>query len=270
VPLSLPFSRSVSLSAMKASPKPAFKPYEGPEDVYESRCPVCGVAGRFVRERQSVTESYQCATCRGALRYQGQARAILREYARHGAESIAELVAEPEFQRVQLFEPGDRGPFRKYFRNLDGYVWSLYDPSAAPGETRNGARHEDLMQLSFESESIDLVVTSDIFEHVRHPERAFAEVLRVLRPGGAHIFTIPGRWPLRDTTVPRVDVSGAEDVSLLPKVFHNGEHLVYNDFGRDLLDLLDGIGFRTDPIRFESTSETASSQVTFCCVRPSH
>ena len=253
---------------MQASPKPTYKPYEGPKDVFKGRCAVCGARGRFRRDRASVTESFCCARCRGPLRYQGQARTILGHFARHGARSIAELVTEPEFRRLRLYEPGQLGPFRPYFEALDGYIWSRYDASAAPGETRDGARCEDLMQLSFETESIDLVVTSDIFEHVRHPERAFAEVFRVLRPGGAHIFTIPGQWPMRETTIARIDVSGPEDVFLLPKLFHNDEHLVYNDFGRDLLDLLDAVGFRTDPVRFESTSEAASTQVTFCSVRP--
>jgi Methyltransferase domain len=253
---------------MDTAPKPVHPPYEGPEDAYQSQCWVCGVPGRFERDRVSITESYRCTSCRGALRYQGQARSILRTFARHRARSIADVVTEPEFRRLTIFEPGDRGPFRRYFKKLDRYSWSIYDPSARPGEKRDGVACEDLMNLSFERESIDLVVTSDIFEHVRHPERGFAEVYRVLRPGGAHIFTIPGRWPLHESTVARVDVSGPEDVFVLPPVFHNVEHLVYNDFGTDLLDLLDRVGFDTDPVLFASTSATTSSQVTFCSTRP--
>src|SRR5262249_25600166 len=40
----------------------------------------------------------------------------------------------------------------------------------------------------------DLVVTSDVFEHVLDPARGFSKIARTLRPGGAHVFTVPSYW----------------------------------------------------------------------------
>jgi SAM-dependent methyltransferase len=249
---------------------PGFKPYTGPTDAYEGDCPVCGERAEFTRDRLGIAESFHCNSCRASLRYQGQARAILRAFARRGAKSIAELVEEPEFRRLRIFEPGSLGPLRRYLRRLECYERSEYAPDASPGERRDGVRCEDLMRLSFEPESFDLVITSDIFEHVRHPYRAFAEVHRVLRAGGMHIFTVPCYWPMRASTIARVDVSGAEDVLLMEPAYHgrNGEHLVYNDFGLDMLDRLEATGFVTDVTLFASASETTSRQATFCSVRP--
>jgi ubiquinone/menaquinone biosynthesis C-methylase UbiE len=56
--------------------------------------------------------------------------------------------------------------------------------------------HNDLVlgnaeELPFESETFDAVVGLDIFEHVEHDERAFAEVRRVLKPGGILILSVP-------------------------------------------------------------------------------
>jgi SAM-dependent methyltransferase len=169
-----------------------------------------------------------------------------------------------------IFEPGGSGDLRRYLRPLAGFVRSLYDPAVAPGdEVRDGVRCEGLTRLSFASASFDLVITSDIFEHVRHPARGFAELYRVLKPGGTHIFTIPVQWPMRAHTVARVDVSGADDVFLLPPVYHFSEkNLVYNDFGRDLLEPSRRARLRHDPMLFASTSATTSSQVTFCSARP--
>jgi len=250
------------------TPAPVHPPYEGPEDAFSGRCPVCGDAGRFVRDRMSISESYRCPSCRGHLRYQVQARAVLRACSRHGARSVSELVAEPEFRAARILEPGTLGPFRRLFRGLDGYVQTVFDPNVARGERVDGLPCEDLMALTFAAGSFDLVLTSDVFEHVRDPRAGFAEVFRVLRPGGAHVFTVPGRWPLPPATVPRVDVSGAADVHLLPPVFHNRTHLVYNDFGLDLLAMLDDIGFVTEPILFASSSPTTSLQAAFCSMRP--
>ena len=243
--------------------------FVGAEDAFESACWVCGAVGRFRRRRTALSETYRCPACNASLRYQGQARAIVRSYARHGSRTIAELVDEPEFRELNILEPAGARVLRRYFRRVAGYVRTVYDPAAKPGEVRDDERYEDLMQLTFASESIDLVVTSDVFEHVRHPDRAFAEVFRVLRSGGMHIFSIPVRWPMRPRTIPRVDVTGADDVPLLRPVFHHSENnVVYNDFGADLLELLDEIGFVTDPMLFASSVEVTSHHVTFCSTRP--
>jgi ubiquinone/menaquinone biosynthesis C-methylase UbiE len=47
----------------------------------------------------------------------------------------------------------------------------------------------DLDALSFERASFDVVVSLDTIEHVPHPARAVAELVRVLRPGGTLLLT---------------------------------------------------------------------------------
>lgn len=236
-------------------------------DFFEGECSVCGAWGRFTRDRMAIGASYHCTTCRSSLRYQGQARVLVRHFARHGARSFAELCGEPEFRALRIWEPGELGPFRQHLRELPGYETSSYWPDVAPGETRDGVRCEDIMALTYPSSAFDLVITSDVFEHVRHPYSGFAEVHRVLRPGGAHVFTVPVRWPMRERTIERVDTSGDDDVLLLEPVYHR-VHLVYNDFGADMLDRLSEIGFATEAIRFESTSRPASRLLTFCSIKP--
>ena len=243
------------------------RPYNGPEDSFETTCAICGEPALLTRDRLAISETYPCPTCRGKLRFQGLARVVVDRFSRHGSESIAALVDEPEFHALHLYEPGELGPLRRHFRRLPNYEVSSYWPDAAPGEVRDGVRCEDMMQLTFPTNSFDLVITSDVFEHVRKPYVGFAELHRVLRPGGAHVFSIPVRWPMRDTTVERVDTSGADDVLLMEAAHHAG-HLVYNDFGRDMLDRLDEIGFDTEPVVFASPSDAASQLVTFCSVKP--
>jgi len=225
----------------------------------------------FVRRNASLREGYRCRRCKASLRYRGQADAILRTYAQHGSTTIAALVKEPEFAALAFWEPGVLGPFREHFTTMPGYVMSDFWPDVAPGDERDGIRCEDLMALTFAEGSFDLVVTSDIFEHVRKPFEGFGEVHRVLRTGGRHIFSIPVQEPWRATTVKRVDVSGDEDVDILEPRYHlgpgNSQHIVYNDFGRDLVDGLAGVGFDTTVIRFESPSSEASRLLTFCCTK---
>ncbi|WP_425100083.1 methyltransferase domain-containing protein [Tropicibacter sp. S64] len=48
----------------------------------------------------------------------------------------------------------------------------------------------DASKMAFEDNSMDVVVSRSVFEHIPDPEQVMAEVARVLRPGGvAHIIT---------------------------------------------------------------------------------
>ncbi|MBM4464818.1 MAG: class I SAM-dependent methyltransferase [Chloroflexi bacterium] len=51
-----------------------------------------------------------------------------------------------------------------------------------------------LAALPFATASFDLVISSWVIEHLPEPERAFAEIARVLRPGGRFIFLTPNAW----------------------------------------------------------------------------
>lgn len=59
----------------------------------------------------------------------------------------------------------------------------------------------DASRLPYQSERFDLVICIDVLEHVEDDLGALREMLRVTRPGGAMIFTVPAfqfLWSRRD------------------------------------------------------------------------
>ena len=97
------------------------------------------------------------------------------------------------WRSLDIFEmaPGNRGASVK-LQEAPGYVASQCDPSLAPGErSPHGWINQNAEALTYEDETFDLVVTQDVFEHIFDIDAAFREIARVLRPGGAHIFTTP-------------------------------------------------------------------------------
>ena len=78
-------------------------------------------------------------------------------------------------------------------RECEAYSFSYFFPNVPPGETDpdTGFRCENLEELTFLDNTFDLFVTQDVLEHVLNPLAAFREIGRVLKPGGAHIFTAP-------------------------------------------------------------------------------
>jgi SAM-dependent methyltransferase len=214
----------------------------------EGVCGCCGHSGPYENAGRPVREDSRCLSCGASLRYRAQAEALSAVLGAKGT-CLAGLVSAGRLDDMDIYEPGVAGPFRRLFRDLGRYRTSYFWPDVLPGQEHDGVRCEDLEALTLEDESFDLVITSDIFEHVRRPWQAFREVNRVLRTGGHHVLTVPLIWPLAGRTVPRVDVRGTQDVHVLPPVYHRSPRdpagsLVYNDFGMDLPDRLGAEGFR--------------------------
>lgn len=57
-------------------------------------------------------------------------------------------------------------------------------------------RLDDAMNLSFADCSFDIVICSQVYEHVPDPSRMMSEICRVLRPGGVCYFAATNRWAL--------------------------------------------------------------------------
>jgi SAM-dependent methyltransferase len=186
----------------------------------------------------------------------------LRERLGIEADSLAALGAASPPRRLSVYDTqvglrAARGayPLPEYLGRLpwvDLHV-SLYKPSLPWGaELGRGVTNQSLEALTFPDASFDLVITSDVMEHVRLAERAHREIRRVLRPGGLYLFTVP-HDRTREETLRRVRIVDPGDPSrdehLLEPEYHGDANspenlaLAYRLYGRDLDDELRGLGF---------------------------
>lgn len=127
------------------------------------------------------------------------------------------------------------------------------------GDSINGIRHEDVEALSFDDNSLDLIVSNDVFEHVPHPFRAFAECVRVLKPGGIMLATIPFHTA-ENTSVIRARLIDGKLEKLLPASYHGNPisasgSLVFTDFGWDMLDVMRKAGFSSTNVEVYASAE---------------
>ena len=99
----------------------------------------------------------------------------------------------PNWKNLKIHEtsPVNRGASFKLKRFCDTYTPTQYYPNDIQGIEINGFRNENLENLTFSDESFDIVVSQDVMEHIYNPDNAFSEISRTLRPGGAHIFSVP-------------------------------------------------------------------------------
>lgn len=126
----------------------------------------------------------------------------------------------------------------------DFYSSSQYLNGVDCGATVNGVRCENLERLTFADNTFDIFITQDVFEHVFNPSIAVQEIIRVLRPGGVHIFTAPKHRDV-DKSYPRALIEGGQVKCLFEPQYHgnpvgDGRSLVTWDYGADFECLLSG------------------------------
>ena len=195
-----------------------------------THCAVCGsgelhyveeLSATLVREWKLSTEEaayvnrqqgLQCIRCGSTLRCMALATALLRHCG--GAGTFAEFSQSPAAQRLRVLEINEAGGVSPFLAKWPGHAFGKF-PDV------------DMQSLPHPDGSFDLVVHSDTLEHVPDPVRGLAECRRVLRPGGACVFTVP-------IIVGRLTRSRA---GLTPSYHGDPEsgtgYLVHTEFGAD-------------------------------------
>lgn len=246
---------------------------EAPSVGLEGVCSICGNKGVFARgAAHSTREGFPCPSCRASLRYRDQAQVLIDEYGNGLHLGLSQVARAGLLADLSIYEVAIGGPFKRILSPTANYINSYYWEDTALGHYRDGVRCEDLTKLTFDRDSFDLVITSDVMEHVFNPDQAFAEIFRVLKPGGIHVFTIPTAWPFPLESTSRARLSGGKIEHLLPERYHRAgdgsQSLVVTDFGAALVKTLSTIGYRTQVIRRSAPAAALYTNATFVTRKP--
>src|SRR6476660_7027238 len=77
--------------------------------------------------------------------------------------------------------------------DVDEILQAMKDQGEVPPSARAEAAKGDALDLPYADATFDCVIASEILEHVPEDDRAIAELVRVLKPGGQLAVTVP-RW----------------------------------------------------------------------------
>jgi SAM-dependent methyltransferase len=144
------------------------------------RCRCCDRITLFLSSRPS-PEFRACLFCSANERYELLATEIKHRFG-------------GDLPEKQVLELDPHSPVRHILSHARGYTRSFFDAGTPTGsKTPDGVVCQDITRLTFANETLDLIVSSDVLEHVPHLDAAFRETARVLRPGGVHLFTVPPR-----------------------------------------------------------------------------
>jgi SAM-dependent methyltransferase len=228
-------SANPSYIIMTSDPEPASEespPY--PAEIFfknQGTCPCCDQSTTFVAHNGWLRDFYLCSSC-GCI---PRERALMYCIERFFPNWRGKLIHESS--------PCDRGASIKLRAQAPGYLPSQFFLGVKPGTSRDGWLCQDLENLGFDDESIDLHVTQDVLEHIFDPAATFREIARTLRPGGMHIFTVPIVNKTNPTQVCAVRGADGNVTHLREPEYHgnpvsNEGSLVIRRWGYDICDFI--------------------------------
>jgi len=142
-------------------------------------CVTCDREADFISKHTWLRDHFVCTNCGSLPRERALMLTIERIF--------------PNWRNLTIHEssPVNRGASVRLARECHNYIPSHYYKDQKQGIFVGKFLCQSLEELIFPDESIDLHITQDVLEHVFHPIKAFKELARTLKPGGAHIFTVP-------------------------------------------------------------------------------
>ena len=213
-------------------------------------CRICGYKQELFRQHKVITdelariwqlkpreragfdrrESSECKKCGCSLRSRAIAEAILLSYPDSQSKLFTDWVEWARRKGLTIAEINYCGQLHKYLAQNPKTVTSQYRERTIRARIANrlkGIKSEDITKLSYPSKSFDLVLHSEVLEHVEDTAKALAECRRILKPGGICLFTVPlitnRKTKGKANSEPSYHGSGEAD------------NLVYWEFGGDLL-----------------------------------
>lgn len=187
-------------------------------------------------------EGCSCRHCGATTRIMNLALTLLEVINLNNSTGY-QFAADVDWQSLtalRLAEINNCGVLHNYLGNLAGLSYSEY------GSADPAIRSEDLRRLSYEDNCFDIVLTSDVLEHVPDYRLALHEISRVLKPDGVFILTVP--WLRHRKTVVKAKIDHQGMVELLSKASYHGDYnlrltdyLVFYEFGYDFVQDLQNI-----------------------------
>ncbi len=195
------------------------------------RCAVCGFGLQLKIYNDEM--GVRCLRCRGS--------AVTQSLAHVFKQTVTD-------NTLSVYELSSRGAWWRYLHASSYQLcFSEFFSDIPKGSSFNGVLCQDIQALTFDDEQFDVCTSLEVFEHVEDDDKGFSETLRVLKPGGMMLFTVPMTG--KDQTIERTAIINGVREHVLPPEYHSdhlqGENQVfcYRNYGNDITERMIKNGF---------------------------
>jgi len=217
-------------------------------------------------QRFNFREGSLCKYCGSSVRIRNLARAfldILNIYLNINLQSMEDLKNLSKLIDINIAEINNCATLHKYLINLPKLFYSEY------GSKDINIRNENLLNLTYKDDCFDIVIMTDVLEHVPDIEKALSEISRVLKQDGYFLFTVP--FLLNRNTKKRAYLDKNGKVKYIEKPSYHGDYnekmedyLVFYEFGVDFIKILQK-HFDVKIYHFNDFGKETTN--VFCCIK---
>jgi len=232
-------------------------------DVNSSIAVSCGWDEKFTEEINLVN-TLNCFHCHAKFRVRCVAESLLKLGWKGQFSSISDLVSHLRTTSSEwlVLETASTGGIFSNYEQIENVMKSEYFDDVDNGDTINGIYSEDLQSLTLNNQTLDALISLDVFEHIADPWKAFSEVERVLKPKGIGLITVPIDTRNHNTQT-LVKLENNELQYLREPSYHidplrQEGTLVFTEFGTDIVSQLRSRGHKAsfDTYRTKRTGVT--------------
>lgn len=184
----------------------------------------------ILRNKFDNRESSFCPNCGNSHRTRHLAQAILDQIPL-GKNNLIDWVKEANKKHLSVAEINSCGQLHLILGGLKNLSYSEYVPqNQLKTRIKNFLKdisYQDVTNLSYKDNQFDLVIHSDVLEHVDDYQKAVKECRRIIKRSGVCLFTVP--IIMSRATRSRKNLS--------PSFHGSGEpdNYVFWEFGKDLI-----------------------------------
>lgn len=193
------------------------------------------------RQGRDGKESMNCNFCGSSMRSRGLASGVMKAWSVGGAKFFKEWVRLVKNDDIKVAEINYFGDLHRFLADLPLLKLSQFSETSLRAKVFNwlkGIGREDITCLSYANDSFDLVIHSEVLEHVAEVNKALSECVRVLKPNGVCVFSIPVMMDRKTKKRAEYDKKLGKVKYLMPACYHGSgerDNLVYWEFGGDFV-----------------------------------
>lgn len=158
-------------------------------------CNLCDQKTVFSINSENLREDLRCKHCSSVNRQRQLVCTISQAVLRHPDGSLKEIAKDINARKLNIYTAeANSALYQQMVKYINPSLLTaseFFSEKNASGEKVNGTLHEDLQQTSFKNSQFDIIVTTEVFEHIPDAPKAEREVIRILKKGGYYCFTVP-------------------------------------------------------------------------------